>query len=386
MRPSPYSCSYALLACAGLAACSGTSTNPADVTDGGGSPIGFQPSNLALKDIEGATASAQAEHVTASCKVETDLTAPSTDCFQSTISAVQQSDGSTVNLVVVKSLTVDAAVTITVEGPAPFALVSLGDLTLSGTIDAHSALLMQGPGGGIQAKSNAVGVGPLDAPTPYTGAPAGAGGSYCGRGGTAAGGTGIASQYGSIDVRPLLGGASGGSGAVGSGAGGGAVQLVSSGTLTIAAGGAINVGGEGGPISGLATGQNAGGGGSGGSIILEATTVAVAGNVAANGGGGGGSYSGATAGDGTADAVPAPAGEGDANDGAAGGAGGAGATVDGLPGLTGTTLNPGGGGGGVGRIRINTSSGAATTSGVISPATSTLCAIVGKVRAFSDGP
>ncbi len=385
-RRSPYSLSYALLACAGLAGCSGTPTNPADVTDGGGSPISFQPSNLALKVIEGATASAKAEHVTASCKVETDLTAPETDCFQSAISAVQQSDGSTVNLVVVKSLTVDASVTITVEGPAPFALVSLGDLTLSGTIDAHSALVMQGPGGGIQVMSNAVGVGPVDAPTPYAGAPEGAGGSYCGRGGSAAGGTGIASQYGGIDVRPLLGGASGGSGAVGSGAGGGAVQLVSSGALTIVAAGAINVGGEGGPISGLATGQNAGGGGSGGSILLEATTVAVAGNLAANGGGGGGSYTGGTAGDGTANAVPAPGGKGDANDGAAGGAGGGGATVDGSPGLTGATLNPGGGGGGVGRIRINTSSGAATTSGVLSPATSTLCAIVGKVRAFSDGP
>src|SRR5579863_3757853 len=217
----PSSYAYGLLACAGLAACSGPATNPADVTDGGGSPIGFQPSNLALKDIERATASAQAEHVTGSCKVQTDLTAPDTDCFQSTISAVQQADGSTVNLVVVKSLTVDAAVTITVEGPAPFALVSLGDLNLSGIIDAHSALLMQGPGGGVQAMSNAVGVGPLDAPTPYTGAPEGAGGSYCGRGGTAADGTAVASQYGSIEVRPLLGGASGGSGAVGSGAGGG---------------------------------------------------------------------------------------------------------------------------------------------------------------------
>jgi len=61
--------------------------------------------------------------------------------------------------------------------------------------------------------------------------------------------------------------------------------------------------------------------------------------------------------------VPAPGGKGDANDGAAGGARGTGATVDGSPGLTGATLNPGGGGGGVGEIRINTSSGAATSSG-----------------------
>jgi hypothetical protein len=36
-------------------------------------------------------------------------------------------------------------------------------------------------------------------------------------------------------------------------------------------------------------------------------------------------------------------------------------------------VDPGAGGGGAGRVRINTTSGAATISGMISPATTTSC-------------
>jgi hypothetical protein len=355
-------------------------------TDGAGAPVGFQPSNINVADIMSAVAAAQAEDVTESCKVDTDKTNPDTDCFNSPIHTVKQPDGTRVNLVVVKSLTLEKGATITAQGDVPFVLVSLADITLSGGIDAHSSLIDVGaggaPGAASDAKGGGAGGGAAGSGTKFVG---GSGGSYCGVGGPGGGQSVTGASVGSIDIRPLVGGSSGGGGDVGSGAGGGGIQLVADGALTIKASSSITVGGASGVMSGLSNYENSGGGGSGGSILLEATSIDVAGTLAANGGGGGGSYSGAAANDASANATPAAGGKGDTS-GAAGGAGGAGSTSKGSAGEAGKGLNSGGGGGGGGRIRMNSVSGSASMTGTISPAESTFCAIVAKVRTFSDGP
>ena len=369
------------------AGCGNTSGTASDAgSDGAGSPIGFQPSNLSLSDIEASQAAAKAENVKAPCKVSTDAATPITDCFTSPIKSVKQPDGSTVNVVVVKSLTVEAGGAITVQGGVPFVLVSLADLVLSGTIDAHSSVLDQGAGGAPGAtgvtKGGGAGGGAAGSASAAIG---GSGGTYCGVGGQGGGQTTTASSVGNLDLRPLVGGSAGGGGAEGSGAGGGGIQLVANGAITINAGSSISVGGEGGPFSGVASNQNAGGGGSGGSILLEATSITIAGALAANGGGGGGDYAAGAGADATPNATPAAGAKGGTS-GGAGGAGGAGAVPAGSPGLPAAGLNSGGGGGGTGRIRMNSASGSATVTGTVSPAQSTLCVLVAKVRAFSDGP
>jgi hypothetical protein len=361
-----------------------------DAANEAGAPLPFQPSNVTLDAITAQIPMAQTESVTSSCTVGTAMSNPGGDCFESPIVAATQPDGSSVNLVVVQSLTVAAGVTVRVTGSVPLVIVALGDITLSGTLDAHSASLNVGPGGGVPADSDVLGVGPGGGSAgSSTAAIGGSGGSFCGLGGYGGGSTSTATPampYGNEDDRPLAGGSSGGGGDVGSGAGGGAVQIVAGGTITVATGGAINAGGEGGPIGGLATDQNAGGGGSGGAILLEATTVVIVGNVAANGGGGGGDYANPDGADATADATPAAGGAGGTDD-AAGGNGSAGSTPSGAAGTAGTGgLNSGGGGGGAGRIRINTSDGTAAITGVLSPSQMTACATVSTVRAAGTAP
>jgi hypothetical protein len=361
-----------------------------DAANEAGAPLPFQPSNVTFAAITAQTAMAQAENVTSSCTVGTDMSDPNDDCFASPIIAVTQAGGSWVNLVVVESLTVAAGVIVRVTGSVPLIVVSLGDIMLSGAIDAHSASLNVGPGGAPPADSDAMGMGAGGgSAAPSSAVIGGSGGSFCGLGGYGGGATSAstpATPSGNPDVRPLAGGSSGGGGDVGSGAGGGAVQIVSAGTITLPTGGSINAGGEGGPIGGLAADQNAGGGGSGGAILLEATTVVIAGNVAANGGGGGGDYANPAGADATADATPAAGGAG-GTDVAAGGNGSAGSTPSGAVGIAGTGgLNSGGGGGGAGRIRINTSTGTAAITGVLSPSQMTACASVDAVRAGGSAP
>jgi hypothetical protein len=64
-----------------------------------------------------------------------------------------------------------------------------------------------------------------------------------------------------------------------------------------------------------------------------------------------------------------------------GGAGSAGSTINGSAGSGGASNGQnGGGGGGAGRIRINTSSGSATITGIVSPSMSTSCATQGTLN------
>jgi|HubBroStandDraft_2_1064218.scaffolds.fasta_scaffold97534_1 hypothetical protein len=357
-------------------------------SDGG---FGFQPSNVSLSDIVQATPSAKAEVIAGKCSVVTDTATPQADCFASPIEVVQQEDGSKVNLVVVKSLTVDAAGAISATGTVPLVIVSLSNVDIAGSIDGSSSELNIGPGGALPSDTNTagggLGGGPAASASSIIG---GGGGSYCGNGGAGGGTSTTSSLYGTtIGIRPLVGGSGGGGGVVGGGAGGGAIQISADGTFTLESTGFISVGGQGGPEGGIAQDQNAGGGGSGGSILLEAETMTIYGTLAANGGGGGGDYSGTGGADGTASASAASGGAGGTSD-AAGGNGAAAAASNGSPGQTAANVNAGGGGGAAGRMQLNFSAASGSmpeVGGVISPDPSTGCVLEGTLRrAGVDGP
>ncbi len=379
-----------------------------------GTDFTFQPSNIDLDMIAQYASVAQDVTITTECDIGTDRVNP-TGCGNGspltnglTPVVVQQGAPSgltsTVNLVVVQSLTVSAE--IKVLGPVPLIIVSLSDVTFGagGYLLANSAYVDNaavGPGAGLGGAETLVGAG-LGAGSPATGVLGGGGGSYCGIGGPAGGGS-ASSGYGTPEIRPLVAGSGGGGGfhsdtggALGSG--GGAIQIVAAGAIDMASGSYITASGEGGPggVNNVCSSPGgAAGGGSGGSILLEASAATLAGALVANGGGGGGG-GGAQGEDGWYTAplssVATPAAGGDT------GAGGAGAMPNGAAGLPDTTPcsplpnnvngpNGGGGGGGVGRIRINTSAGKATTTGaMISPDPTTLCASEGLVRPPGSGP
>ncbi len=364
--------------------------NDALAVDSGGvdaaAVFAFQPSNVRLADVTQAAPQAQDETIASACSIVTDTVAPEASCFLSPVEVVIQPDGSTVNLIVVKSFTLASNGLIAITGTVPLVLVSLSDVTISGPIDAGSRELNVGPGGAGPAPSNAAGLG-LGGGGAASGSAAvgGAGGSYCGLGGLGGGQTTSGVTYGNSAIRPLVGGSAGGGGAVGSGAGGGGIQITAAGAITVGAASSITAGGEGGPIGGLSANQNAGGGGSGGSILLEATAVTVLGTLAANGGAGGGDYSGAGGADATPSATPALGGAGGSDD-AEGGNGGAASAINGSPGQTGLALNSGGGGGATGRIRINSTNGMAALSGVLSPGATTSCVSQGPLRTAAAGP
>jgi hypothetical protein len=351
------------------------------------SPLPFAASN-----IEWTTAvdlsTIQDEDVSTTCVIRTEVDG-SQGCFSS--HAVQflstQSDMSVLHVIVVKSLRVESEGHMTFDsGGVPIAIISMGDITISGTINASNTQPVGGPGVGANA------TGTLD--TPGTGA---GGGSYCGLGGH--GGQGMSASvqpgppsaaYGSASLSPLLPGSSGGTGPAGA-SGGGAIELVAAGTFTMNAGSGIFAnGGDAGPAG--TTGQGANGGGSGGAILIEAVTVQISGTLSADGGAGGVGTGIGDGGSGSDDADDAA----DATQAAAamtvsGGGGSTGAIIDGSAGGSATTGGaPGGGGGGAGRIRINSTSGVPTVTGqTFSPALgadpSSSCTTVGAVSPNKGG-
>jgi hypothetical protein len=256
---------------------------------------------------------------------------------------------------------------VVVHGTNPLAIVSVGDVALTGVLDASGNASANGPGAQVTA--------------PCTGHAADAGGS--GGGNATAGGAGgqagvatnprAAGGAAQVGFEPLIGGCPGGSltssGSTVSdgGGGGGAVQIVSLTAITIAGG--IDVGAGGG-------GYDGGGGGSGGNVILEAPRVSFsAGGLFANGGSGGAC---STAGsDATQDvnAAPGPGPCGTTALKAFGGNGGTTATSPGVGGHANSGVG-GGGGGAVGRARIATrdgifDAGPATLSAAVTMATLT---------------
>jgi hypothetical protein len=341
-------------------------------------PMGFAPSNL-KGDLDlqvDADLIFNGETCGNEAHVNTDT--GEIDCSRSGVRPIYQfriavqSDGSEVGLFAGRNILVAPGLTIVVEGQRPLVFLAPGDVQINGTIeaiaDSHSGnaggfsgppgehVKGQGPGGGSGTSSEA------------------GGGAFCGKGGRGGGATGAPGgvRYGAAELVPLIGGSSGGSGDLGGtgGAGGGAVQIIAGGALVLSATGVIHVGGAGG-------GWNGGGGGSGGAILLEANEINIAGTLAANGGGGG-------EGDGIAgdsglnaspDAIPAPSGNGTPSSDDNGGNGSAAQALDGSPGGS----VSGGGGGGAGRIRLNSKSGVALVSGVLSPSVDSECVTQGKL-------
>ncbi len=297
---------------------------------------------------------------------------------------VRQSDGSEIAVLVARNIRLEPNNELQIRGSRPLVLVALDKMVIAGRVTAFDPVLKYAAHAGGASEPSGSRVAGLGAGggKPGAGDAAGAGGgSYCGIGGKGgddtspalAGGEG-GPKYGTPEIVPLRGGSSGGRNGNHAGAGGGAIQLVAGTSVEITSEGSVNMGGSGG-------GWYGNGGGSGGAILVESTSINVAGTLAANGGGGGGGASaggedGASA---TANATPAAGGAGGAS-GGAGGAGSAGNEINGAPGGS-TSGQAGGGGGGAGWIRLNTSSGAATVTGVVSPGLTTACATQGTVAA-----
>lgn len=305
-----------------------------------------------------------------------------TTAFDATTTVFQiqtQSDQSRVGVYFVKSLQLQAGAKVQVLGSLPLVIVSLNDMTLSGTLLAPPGTA----GGSPQGVANSVGLG-VGGGQPGTASGqllAGSGGSYCGAGGAGASETGATNgttgAYGSTSLVPLQAGSSGGTGAIpGYGSGGGAIQLTAGGTLNLLQAGAVLAPG-GGAFPGGTNGQEAGGGGSGGSILLEANTLVVSGTLAVNGGGGGQGGQGDLGQDGQSTPTAALGGQSAQNT-SYGGNGSAGATIDGSAGADQAGVSAGGGGGGAGRIRMNALSGSINFAGAtLSPSAVSACVTQG---------
>src|SRR5258708_6707530 len=164
-------------------------TNDVATADGEGggdaapSPLGFTPSNLSLAGID--LSKIDDEDVSTNCEIRTGV-GDAQSCFTNVGDGiVMQSDGSKLHVIVVKSLRVEPTAHVSVtSGGLPLAIVSIGDMTLLGPIDAHAVNGTANAGGFSSTQSNAKGAGPGGGPgatgqalTP--GASAG-GGSYCG--------------------------------------------------------------------------------------------------------------------------------------------------------------------------------------------------------------
>lgn len=350
----------------------------AGVADGGadgGAGLGFVPSNVDSVDLSGTLGDIVLNDCGAQIRAgETGRLACIDPADRDTpfrYTEITQADGTKLKVFVVKSLRIPSGVAARVVASVdPIAIVALDTIEIEGSL-----LVEPGLAGGFAApNADAVGNGPGGGKNASGGGQGDGGGGYCGKGGSGggAGAGGGGATYGNAQLSPLLPGSSGAGQFAAPG--GGALQLVAKNMIRVGPGGSINVGGG---------GSDQGGAGAGGALLLEAPSVQIAGKIAANGGGGGAGTGSLDGKDGQLDDLPTSAGAGDAR-GGGGGAGGAGASVDGQAGV-GNSDYPdgnfaGNGGGGAGRIRINTTSGAAAVTGLVSPSLAGTCGTQGTLR------
>lgn len=323
-------------------------------------PIGFVPSNFNAATVSVPDAGAPGldwtnapdAMVSTSCE----------NCLPAQAITLPLSDGTLADFYVLKSLLVGSTAGLRLSGPRPIVLAVLTTVDIQGALLVDGARLNSAGPGGFAGVVPGPGVGTTGTVGAYA-ASTSAGASYCGVGGSGFATTPPAAPggrtYGTPELVPLLGGSEGGGahgGGTYGGSGGGAIQIVAGASIIVRLVGSINAGGGGYE-----------GGGSGGAILLEAPTVTILGAIAANGGAGA-TATGATGG---LDATPSdqPA--------LGGGNGSAGAMINGADGVSGFAS----GGGGAGRIRINTTTGAATVTGIVSPSLSpvTPCATQGRI-------
>lgn len=284
-----------------------------------------------------------------------------------------------VAVLAVKELVIGPDAELRLVGERSIVLLSAGDVTIQGIIDASAGcgdltVVCGGPGGGngaLDHTEEASGCAPGEngEGTGNTRTGGGGGGFVTdgAAGGTAGGGTLEGGEGGSLEIgdcpgpllQPLRGGSGGGAGTFdefgGSGGGGGGAVQITSFTRIVLNGGAsslflgIFANGAGGAG---ATDGGGGGGGAGGAILLEAPAITVdAMFVIAHGGAGGG---GGIAGRESEDGDPglrsgdiATGGDGDFD----GGNGGTGTVAPGAG--QGGGFNTGGGGGSAGIIRVH---------------------------------
>jgi hypothetical protein len=282
---------------------------------------------------------------------------------------VHQSGAPDIVVFEVGSLTASA---FTVTGEGAFAIVSNGDVSITGVVSVVFQSFYLSPGS-VQAGDPCGGV--LIATGNKTRMAGTGGGSFSttgARGGNDSPSTGSApGTPPAWGLTPLRGGCPGGfqfDNAGQYGAGGGATQIVSRTTIKITGSGVINMGGGG--ASGLAGGNGGGaGGGSGGGILLEAPSVVLSGaaaGLAVNGGGGGSNCATGQGEDGKPSVAVAHGGTCTGTKVTNGGNGASGTTlptqgVDFATGIDGGVA--GGGGGGQGLIHINTFSGFSKLNG-----------------------
>ena len=297
--------------------------------------------------------------------------------------------GSEYGLMVVTSATIGAAATFRVTGSRPLILVSLGRVSVDGSIAINAKANVPGAGGGRGGSVGAPGDGcggglagvVFASPAPGEKRGSGGGGASFGglggKGGRPQGGDPVRAECGDPCEGALIGGSGGGGGVhVGGlgGAGGGAIQLVSGVEISFGPASLLHAGGGGGLRGGVVGDPGTGaGGGSGGAILFEAPAVSMLGILAANGGGGGGAGAlgdpGESGDDARVDLMRAAGGRGgvvfQGDDPGAGGAGSGDMSRDGLDGEFRVNLG-GGGGGASGHICIRTR-GSLGGGGVFSP-------------------
>jgi hypothetical protein len=237
----------------------------------------------------------------------------------------------------------DVSATLTIVGARPAIFAVTGPVNVTGLIRARNAGACT-VGNGADGSTTASGSGSGGGGYGTAGAP---GGNTTGA--PAPGGP----QWGTLTLTPLLSGCRGGTAQSG-GAGGGAVQVTSSGVLSVS--GTVTAPGLGGQPM---TFEPTGGGGSGGAILLEADVVALGATAWLTANGGGGAEGTALTGPGAPGApgsetssAPALGGAGSGSGGNGGNGGTIGPPTPGAP-PSGSNAMSGGGGGAAGRIRLN---------------------------------
>jgi hypothetical protein len=285
--------------------------------------------------------------------------------------AVHQANGAPdITVFEVGSLT---ASSFTVTGSPAFAIVSNGDVSITGLVAGVVTSGYISPGA-IQFGDPCSGV--YIATGNKTRMAGTGGGSFAttgGRGGNNAPSLGSAAGTAPLfstpleELTPLRGGCTGGyqfdSGAQ-YGAGGGAIQIVSRTSIKLTGSGVISMGGAGAPDT-----LGGGGGGTGGAILLEAPSVVLNGGsagLAVNGGGGGARCAAGKGDDGKPSVAVAHGGvcTGTTVTNGGNGATSSSGATQGVDFATGTDNGvAGGGGGGLGIIRVNTSTGFTKVNG-----------------------
>jgi hypothetical protein len=272
-------------------------------------PFGYTPSNFtptAYAAPSGLTTDCNATYSSTSHSFTTGSCTGAAPTIYSNVAPT--GGGPNVDILVFASLTIASGSTLTLTGTNPVILAVYGNATITGTVNASASGTTPGAGGNNSScVAAAPGTGGVN------GASGGGGGGKAVAGGKGScGGQNCGSPYtiagGGVSSTGLAGGCAGGIGECGfggcglfpskaGGAGGGAVQISASGTLTGT--GSVTANGTAGAAGG--TGQNGaggGGGGSGGYVLLQGSqTTAPSLTLAANGGAGGmASGAGGTAG------------------------------------------------------------------------------------------